>query len=460
MTGVALVLVSLLSLSFSSPPPPPLPDVLKWTELEVGMMYSYDMVSFTSQTTSNTQYFCLGVGGSGGSLPPPSLFNPSLIDTDNWLDAARAIGAKYAVLVAQHCSGFSMWPTDIKNETGFEYTYSIKNSPLSKRGFDIVKAFIESCKSHNILPGIYYSLNQNYYLNAGRGIVQNSELVPGQAKVSQDLYGQIVLAQMKELWSNYGQLAEIWFDGGCSVPGISDNISSLLESLQPHAVYFGGCAQSNNLRWVGTESGRPNYPIWSTAVDCREGTGDPNGNVFCPAESDTTLHASGQWFWRKGDSIKSLSDLQTTYYKTVGQNTNLLLNAAPNDKGLIEEGSMERYKEFGSWINSCFNAQPVIKTNGKGKIIRLISAAGQPFRFNNIIIQEDQTKGQVVTQFSVYNPMYNGTVSIYNGTSIGHKIIIHITDDLWPSHELVLNITEAAAVEPAIINFAAYSCHA
>uniref|UniRef100_A0A1X7V0S6 Uncharacterized protein n=1 Tax=Amphimedon queenslandica TaxID=400682 RepID=A0A1X7V0S6_AMPQE len=121
---------------------------------------------------------------------------------------------------------------------------------------------------------------------------------------------------------------------------------------------------------------------------------------------------------------------------------------------------MERYKEFGLWINSCFNAQPVIKTSGKGKIIRLSSTAGQPFRFNNIVIQEDQTNGQVITQFSVYNPMYNGTVSIYNGTSIGHKIIIHLTDDLWPSHELVLNITQAAVVEPAIINFAAYSCHA
>lgn len=454
---VAAFLISSLFLPFSSSAPPvPTADILAWTKLEVGMMYSYGMIAFNSATTRNTQYFCLGVGGSGGSLPPPSQFNPSQIDLDNWLDAAVAIGAKYAVLVAQHCSGFSMWPTDIKNETGFDYTFSIKNSPLKSGGYDIVKEFIDSCKRHDVLPGIYYSLNQNYYLNAGGGHVKETPLVPGQAKVSQDLYGRIVLAQMRELWTNYGQLAEIWFDGGCSVPGTSDNISSLLQTLQPHAVYFGGCATQNNLRWIGTESGRPGYPIWSTSQDCREGTGDPDGNVFCPAESDTTLHSTGQWFWREGDAIKTLSDLQTTYYKTVGQNTNLLLNAAPNDKGLIEEESMSRYKEFGAWIQSCFS-HPVIATSGKGQILKLISAAGQPFMFNKVVLQEDQSGGEAVKKFSLYNPFYNGSTAIYTGQSIGHKLIINLADDPWPSHELVLNVTDTA-MNPVIANFAAYHC--
>lgn len=43
--------------------------------------------------------------------PDLSIFNPKELDTDQWLKAAKAAGATYAVLVAKHCSGFSLWPT-------------------------------------------------------------------------------------------------------------------------------------------------------------------------------------------------------------------------------------------------------------------------------------------------------------------------------------------------------------
>lgn len=42
-----------------------------------------------------------------GTHPPAPVFNPSQLDTDQWIRAAKAAGAKYAVLVAKHCSGFS-----------------------------------------------------------------------------------------------------------------------------------------------------------------------------------------------------------------------------------------------------------------------------------------------------------------------------------------------------------------
>ena len=303
-------------------------------------MYSFGMITMM-QNVSNTQFFCLGVGGSGGWVPPASYFNPEKLDLDNWLDAAAAFGAKYAVLVAQHCGGFSLWPSDIVKETGFEYKYSTKYSSFKGGSYDVVQAFIDSCKKHNILPGIYYSLNQNYYLNVGHGKIWSSSLIPGQDNVTQELYGKIVLAQMREIWSKYGHLAELWFDGGCSVPGINDQIADLADELQPHAVYFGGCARQNNLRWVGTESGLPGYPLWSTAKDCAMGLGSPDENIFCPAESDTVLQEPHQWFYRKGFGIHSLAELQQIYLSTVGHNTNLLLNVAPTNEGLVEDLYMQ-----------------------------------------------------------------------------------------------------------------------
>ena len=331
------------SAALQGSPAVPTKDILAWTKLEIGAFFSFNMITMLPNI-SNTQYFCIGVGGDATWLPPPDTFSPDLLDLDQWMQAAVAMGAKYAVLTAQHCSGFSMWPTDIYDDTGFEYAYSTKYSSFRGGSYDVVKDFIAACAKYDIRPGIYYSLNQNFYLNAAKGLVLNTTLVPGQAKVTQDLYGQIVLAQMKELWTNYGELSEIWFDGGCSVPGTSTVISDLLLTLQPGAVFFNGCPKDNRnaIRWVGTESGLPAYPIWSTSVSCGAGLGHPDSAYFCPAESDTTLQVNDQWFWRAGHPIRSLAVLQQVYYDTVGQNTNLLLNAPANSSGLIEASSFKR----------------------------------------------------------------------------------------------------------------------
>ena len=431
--------------------PLPTTDIPEWTKMEIGAFFSFNMISVL-ENISNTQYFCLGVGGSGGWLPDPYIFNPEKLDIDQWVAVAKSFGAKYAVLTAQHCSGFSLWPTDVFEEGDLNYTFSTMYASFRGGGYDIVKDFVQSCRKAGIKPGIYYSLNQNYYLNSRYGVVLNTTLVPGQEKVSQEQYGKIVLAQMKQLWSNYGQLAEIWFDGACSVPGINESISSLLEQLQPHAVYFQGCAKQNNMRWVGTETGEPTYPIWSTANDCTPGSGDPNGDTFCPAESDTTLQAGHRWFARKNFPIRDLDDLKKVYLKTVGQNTNLLLNVAANSDGVIFETSVQRYKEFGEWIDSCFSNKSIVAQNsGKGYVLKVQSS--QPVTFESVVIQEDQTNGQSVKNFTVQvvqNGRFdeemadNAPVVIASGSSIGHKAILTgFSSGKLTANGVIVNVTEA-----------------
>ena len=433
---------------FSSAPLPTA-DILEWTQWEIGAFFSFNMI--TMLTDVPTSYLC----GDNFKLPDPNVFNPEALNLDNWMASVKALGAKYAVLTAQHCSGFSMWPTDIFDETEFEYTYSTKFSSFRGGGYDVVQDFVDSCRKYGIKPGLYYSLNQNYYLNSGGGKVQNTTLGPGQANVSQELYGKIVLAQMRELWANYGELAEIWFDGGCSVPGISENISKLLAELQPHAVYFGGCAENNIIRWVGTESGTPGYPIWSAATNCAAGLGDPNGNVFCPAETDTTLQESDHWFWRPNFPIRSLEELQEVYYHSVGQNTNLLLNMPANSSGLIEDSYFSRYAEFGSWIAECFGSA-VAETSGAGYSLN-ISTPNKAFVFNHILISEDQSQGEAVLDFAVSAFLTNGSeVELLSGQAIGHKYVRKI-DPAVSAVEIVLNIL-GAFHKPVLTQFSIHHC--
>ena len=443
------------SADVSSSAPLPTADILEWTQREIGAFFSFNMITMLTDVP-NTQYFCIGVGGSKADLPVPDMFNPEALNLDNWMASVKALGAQYAVLTAQHCSGFSMWPTDIFDETGFEYTYSTRFSSFRGGSYDVVEDFVNSCSRYGIKPGLYYSLNQNYYLNAGGGKVQNTTLGPGQVNVSQELYGKIILAQLRELWTNYGELTEIWFDGGCSVPGISEDISNLLAELQPHAVYFGGCAEKNNIRWVGTESGTPGYPIWSTATNCAAGLGDPNGNVFCPAETDTTLQESGQWFWRPNLPIRSLEELQEVYYHSVGQNTNLLLNIPANSSGLIEDSYFSSYAAFGSWIEKCFGSA-VAETSGSGYSLNISSTPNKAFVFNHIIISEDQSQGEAVLDFAVSAFLTNGTeVQLLSGQAIGHKYVRKI-DPAVSTVEVVLNI-QRAFHKPVLAKFSIYYC--
>jgi len=442
---------------FAWTPPKPSPDVLAWTKREIGAFFSFNMIS-ELYNESNTQFFCIHVGGDADYLPSPEEFNPSLIDLDNWLDVAESFGAKYAVLTAQHCSGFSMWPTDILSATGFDYKYSIKYSPLMNGTYDLVRAFIDSCKKHNIAPGIYYSLNENFYLDVASGKVMNTTLHPGQERVSQDLYNKIVLAQMTELWSNYGELSELWFDGGC-IPGLEEAIGKLSTMLQPHAVYFGGCSKANNLRWVGTESGEPQYPIWSTAMGtdtgCKSGAGSSNGTVFCPAESDTTLQLKDEWFYRKNDGYRDLDTLKTVYMRSVGQNTNLLLNVAANSSGLIPDAASNIYKSFGDWIVSCFGTA-VARTTGTGYSFTLHLNVST--EITKVSVSEDQSDGEMVTMFSINATSADGMVHPIapHGESIGNKFIVNLGQ---PLAVVSINLTIISAYgTPTISDFSVYEC--
>lgn len=112
---------------------------------------------------------------------------------------------------------------------------------------------------------------------------------------------------MTELWSDFGPLAEIWFDGGYT-SDMKDKITALLQEKQPDAVAFGGFGVSKSpVCWVGTESGvPPGDEIWTQGTD---NTGDPTSQDVCPKGCDTTLQEGDVWFFEEGEAIRSLAEL-------------------------------------------------------------------------------------------------------------------------------------------------------
>ena len=63
----------------------------------------------------------------GSGREAPSLFNPTELDANQWLDAIKNFGGKMIVLVSKHHDGFCLWPT--------RYTpHSVASSPWRGAG--------------------------------------------------------------------------------------------------------------------------------------------------------------------------------------------------------------------------------------------------------------------------------------------------------------------------------------
>jgi len=410
-----------------------------WADAEIGVLIHFEMPTFNDHV----------------AVPDVSEFNPSSLNTDQWMDAAKKLGAKYAVLVAKHGTGFCLWPTEA-------HGYSVKNSPWKDGKGDLVADFVASCKKYGIKPGFYYNTNWNGYLKVRSGYVEKD------GPVTQEEYTAIVEQQLRELWGRYGDLYEIWFDGGVLPPdkgGIRAH--DLLQELQPKAIAFQGpYGYAHNVRWVGNEVGTAPDPCWATADSTTSSNGvvavtGLNGRAeapfWCPGEADFTLRYNssyqGGWFWHEGQDslIFSVDQLMKKYETSVGRNTNMLLGITPDNRGLLPDADVARMVELGEAIRAAYGT-PLATTSGKGG--ELVLKLKKPAVVDRIILQENIRYGERVLVWHVEGTKPDGTtVRLTEGTCIGHKRIARFDATELTDLKLVVDDMKA---KPIIRTFSAF----
>jgi len=367
------------------------------------MFIHFDMVTYTGKMKPRTP-------------ADVNIYNPVKLDTDQWLETAKAMGARYAVFVAKHCTGFMSWQSNA-------YPYGVRQTKWRDGKGDVVKDFIASCKKYDIKPGLYASTTSN----AWWGVDNPGRIKWGDKK--QEDYARACEVMLTELWGNYGPLTEIWFDGGTLSPkrGGPDLIP-IMQKHQPDAVVFGGPG-THRIRWSGNEGGHVGYPCWSTVKHAGDRQGRPTGNKWCPAECDGKLPGvkwflgPNQTFEKPSDQTQQavLSKLMDKYYRSVGHNANLLLNATPGKTGLIPEGIVPHYVNFGKEIRRRFGTS-VAETKGDGDMVEL--ALKKPARIDHVIIMEDIKHGERVRAYEVEGLVPGNTWrKLCDGVSVGHKRI-------------------------------------
>jgi alpha-L-fucosidase len=256
-------------------------------------------------------------------------FNPVEFDAEKWVKTAKAAGMKYIVFTAKHHDGFAMYDSQCSD-------YNIvKRTPFRR---DPIKELAEACRKEGIALGIYYSLGRDWHdpdvptnwpVKGGRSNLWD---YPDEDKKDLAAYlERKAKPQIKELLTNYGDIAMFWFDTYELVnKKQSKEIQDLILSIQPNCLIN---------RRIG--NGYGHYAIVEQQLV---------GKIrLSPWEACLTMGKN--WGYNKFDTTyKTPEMIVRNFVDIVSKGGNLLLNVGPTGKGNFPAQSGPIFEKLDAWM--------------------------------------------------------------------------------------------------------------
>ncbi len=153
-------------------------------------------------------------------------FDPDLYDPRAWAAAAANAGMKYGVVTTKHHEGFCLWDSPSTD-------YKATNTPA---GRDLLRPLVEAFRAENMKVGFYHSLldwhHRDYVVDhrnhprrdaLARLDAKSNAMVPpsnGSEHDGTDInagrdparYAAYLREQVRELLTDFGEIASLWFD--------------------------------------------------------------------------------------------------------------------------------------------------------------------------------------------------------------------------------------------------------
>lgn len=415
---------------------------LAWHEMELNAF-----VHFTTNTFTGKEW---GYGDES-----PAVFNPQTVDAEQWVSTLKATGFKGVILTTKHHDGFCLWPS--------QYTeHSVNNSPYKG---DVVREVSEACKRHGLKFGVYLSpWDRN------------------RADYGTPAYIDYYRAQLKELFTNYGPVFEMWFDGANGGDGYYGGANErrridgatyydwpvtlqLVREMEPDVIFFSDAGPG--VRWVGNERGVAGETNWNTitpdtlyagkgGIENLLNTGAEGGTHWIPAETDVSIRPG--WFYHDHEDslVKTPEKLFEIYLTSVGRGSTLLLNVPPDKRGVFHEIDVSALTGFRAILDSVFKDDLAREATARSETYRGshdnfnprnavdgdketywatddgVSTGSIELRLPEtkslryVLIQEYIRLGQRVKQFSVEAWRNGEWEQIAEGTTVGYKRILPI----------------------------------
>lgn len=275
----------------------------------------------------------------GDGQVSPSVYNPEHLDCDQWVRVARDAGFRYVLLVTKHHDGFCLWDS--------KYTdYDVASSPVKT---DVVKAVSDACRKYGLQFAVYYSLWDRHE--------------PSYKSKKFGRYIDYMEKQLTELLTNYGDICELWFDGGWD-RNVDDwqieRIYKHIRKLQPD------CAVGVNLTLTADEHKKEytwddlilpdscdrdnkyylkyfpsDFRLWdpkiSPVYDCKQYLYGGK-SYYMPFEHTICLSKAWNWFQRAQPMpVRDIDELEELFYWTTSNDNTLVVNVGPNREGRIYE---------------------------------------------------------------------------------------------------------------------------
>ena len=274
-------------------------------------------------------------------------FNPVKYDPEAWVKMAKDAGMKYIVITSKHHDGFALFDSKASKWDMVDAT------PYGK---DLLKPLAEACRKYGIKLGFYYSQAQDWNNPGGaaaRKVASEGWANPDSAKI--DAYteansghwdpaqttktmaqyiDEIAVPQVKELLTNYGDVAVLWWD---TPTGMTDEFAEKLNAvlkLQPNII------TNDRLK-------RPNYPGDFKTPEQRI----PNLSELDGKDWETCMTMNETWGYKSyANNWKSLQTIIQNTVDISSKGGNYLLNVGPKADGTFPQESIELLKGMGQWM--------------------------------------------------------------------------------------------------------------
>ncbi|MCF3111823.1 alpha-L-fucosidase [Niabella sp. CC-SYL272] len=274
-------------------------------------------------------------------------FNPVKYDPDAWVKMAKDAGMKYIIITSKHHDGFALFKSNASK-------WNVADATVY--GKDLLKPLADACRKYGMKLGFYYSQAQDWNNPGGSAarkemregwpnpdsakidaytLAHKGHWDPAQETKTFDQYiNDVAVPQVKEILSNYGDIAVLWWD---TPTNMTDEAAQKLQDvlkLQPNII------TNDRLK-------RPNF---------RGDTKTPEQKIPTQAELDgqdweTCMTMNGSWGYKSWDhNWKPTETLIRNLVDIASKGGNYLLNIGPKDDGSVPEESIERLAQIGKWM--------------------------------------------------------------------------------------------------------------